>query len=83
MRLVYFSWIREKVGFGEEDVTLPADVLTIQDVMNWLKTRDETYEMAFEYAQSVRAAINQEIVEHDALIKDAKEIAFFPPMTGG
>ncbi|MFM9973719.1 MAG: molybdopterin converting factor subunit 1 [Beijerinckiaceae bacterium] len=83
MRLVYFAWVRERIGRPEETITLPADVKTVSDLIAWLKTRGEEYAYAFEQAPLIRAAIDKAHVKHDAAIADAREIAFFPPMTGG
>lgn len=82
MKLVYFAWVREQVGHAEEDVDLPADVATIGDLLGWLATRGENYAL-FENAAALRAAINQEHVSHSEPIRGAREIAIFPPMTGG
>ncbi len=84
MKLVYFAWIREKVGMGSENVELPATVATVRDLMAWLKTRGEEFEAALQYESNIRVAINQEHVEdRDTPIAGAREIALFPPMTGG
>lgn len=82
MKLVYFAWVREQVGLGEETVELPDSIATIADLMAWLATRGDEYAI-FENAHTLRAAINQEHVEHSEPIKGANEIAIFPPMTGG
>ncbi|RDJ25534.1 molybdopterin converting factor subunit 1 [Bosea caraganae] len=83
MKLVYFAWVRERIGLAEETVELPAEARTIADLVRWLKTRGEGYEAAFENEAIVRAAIDHTHVKPGAAIADAKEIAFFPPMTGG
>lgn len=83
LKLVYFAWVRERVGLTEEKVELPAEAQTVADLVRWLKTRGEGYEAAFENEAIVRAAINHQHVKPDATIGDAREIAFFPPMTGG
>jgi molybdopterin synthase sulfur carrier subunit len=83
VKLRYFAWVREKVGRGEEAVTLPADVETIADLVLWLKARGPEYEEAFRRADVVRAAIDQIHVKPTALLAGAREIAFFPPVTGG
>jgi len=83
VKLVYFAWVRERVGLPEETVTLPAGVATIADLVRWLKTRDEGYQAAFANEAIVRAAIDHAHVKPDAPIAGAREIAFFPPMTGG
>ncbi len=84
MKLVYFAWIREKIGMGSENVELPATVATVRDLLTWLKTRGEEFEAALQYESNIRVAINQEHVEdRDTPIAGAREIALFPPMTGG
>ena len=83
MRLRYFAWVRERIGRQEEEVALPPEVKTIADLMVWLSARDEGYAHAFEKSGAVRASIDRTHAKHDALIDGAKEIAFFPPMTGG
>ena len=83
MRLRYFAWVRERVGLGDEEVELPPHVASIADLIAWLKTRGENYAYAFEAANSIRASIDQMHVKHDVAVAGAKEIGFFPPMTGG
>lgn len=83
MKLVYFAWVRERIGRAEEEVSLPPDVRTVADLANWLRARGEEYAYAFENPAVVRAAIDRRHVRPDAAIAGASEIAFFPPMTGG
>lgn len=83
MKLLYFSWVRQKVGTGEEAVALPANVTTIAELIEWLKSRGPGYEAAFENLKLIRAAIDQTHADLDASIAGASEIAFFPPVTGG
>lgn len=83
INLVYFSWVRERIGKGEETLELPADVVTVADLLAHLKTLGEQYEAALEHQNVIRAAINQEHVEQGEPIAGAREIALFPPMTGG
>lgn len=83
VRLLYFAWVRERVGLAEESVELTEDVSTVGDLVRWLKSRGENYAYAFENEQIVRAAIDQVHVKPQASIAGAREIAFFPPMTGG
>ncbi len=83
MKLVYFAWVRERVGKLEEQIDPPAGVATIGELMAWLARRDEQYAYAFENAKVIRAAIDHRHVRSDAAIAGASEIAFFPPMTGG
>jgi len=83
VKIVYFAWLRERLDKAEEDVELPSSVETIGDVMQWLKTRGEEYELAFDNPKVIRAAIDKTHVRPEAKIAGASEIAFFPPMTGG
>ena len=83
MKLLYFAWVRERVGKGEEVVEPPAGVATVADLMTWLAGRGEEYAFAFENPKVIRAAINRTHVKASAPIAGAKEVAFFPPMTGG
>jgi len=83
LKLVYFAWVRERIGVPEESVALPDSIETIADLVRWLKTRDEGYQAAFENEVIVRAAIDHMHVKPDASLAGAREIAFFPPMTGG
>ncbi len=83
MKLVYFAWVRERVGKPEETVDVPAGVTTVAELAGWLATRGEEYAYAFENPDVVRAAIDKRHVRPDTPIAGAAEIAFFPPMTGG
>jgi molybdopterin synthase sulfur carrier subunit len=83
VRLVYFAWVRERIGKTDEETDLPADLRTVADLVAWLKGRGEEYAYAFENEGVVRAAIDHTHVKPDAPIAGAREIAFFPPMTGG
>ncbi|WP_132805005.1 molybdopterin converting factor subunit 1 [Tepidamorphus gemmatus] len=83
MKLLYFAWIRERTGRAEEDVELPADVTTLGDLVAWLRQRGEEFEHAFADPAVVRAAIDRTHAPLTAPIAGAREIAFFPPMTGG
>jgi molybdopterin synthase sulfur carrier subunit len=83
MKIIYFAWLRERLDKTEEDVEIPANVQTIGELMDWLKTRGEEYEYAFDNPKVIRAAIDKTHVRAEAKIAGASEIAFFPPMTGG
>jgi len=83
MKLMYFAWVRERIGKAEETVDLPASVSTVGDLISWLSSRGEEYAHAFETPKVIRAAIDQTHVRPDTAIAGAREIAFFPPMTGG
>jgi molybdopterin synthase sulfur carrier subunit len=83
MKLLYFAWLRERLGKAEEQIEPPAGIATVSDLMTWLAERDEQYAHAFENARVIRAAIDHRHVRPDTPIAGAAEIAFFPPMTGG
>jgi molybdopterin synthase sulfur carrier subunit len=83
VKLLYFAWVRERLGRGEEVVEPPAGVTTVADLMTWLAGRGEEYAFAFENPKVIRTAINRTHVKAGAPIAGAKEVAFFPPMTGG
>ena len=83
VNLVYFAWVRERMGMAEEMVELPPSVLTIADLALWLAGRDEAAALAFANPDVVRAAIDKHHVSPQTPLKGAREIAFFPPMTGG
>ena len=84
MKLVYFAWIRERIGHAEEVVNLPDTVTSVGELLGWLKTRGDGYAAALEQDHIVRVAVYREHVEDRAHhIGDASEIALFPPMTGG
>jgi len=82
-RLIYFAWVRERIGKGEEDIALPASVVTARDLIDHLKTLGEEYETALQFPEAIRVAVNMEHVDHDEPIAGAREIGLFPPMTGG
>jgi molybdopterin synthase sulfur carrier subunit len=82
-KILYFAWVRERVGKPEEDLELPAGVTTVGELMGWLAGRGEEYAYAFENPKVIRAAIDKTHVRADTAIAGAREIAFFPPMTGG
>lgn len=82
-RLVYFAWVRERIGKAEEELDIPASVKTVGDLIAWLPSLGEEYENALQFPDAIRVAINQEHAERDELIAGAREIGLFPPMTGG
>jgi molybdopterin synthase sulfur carrier subunit len=83
VKVLYFAWVRERVGQAEEQIDLPPGVETVGDLMTWLAGRGENYAHAFENARVIRAALDQTHARHDAPLAGAREVAFFPPMTGG
>jgi molybdopterin synthase sulfur carrier subunit len=83
MKIKYFAWLRERLNRGEEDVSPPAEVVTVADLIAWLRSRDEAADLAMQKPSLIKAAIDAQIVPHTALIANARVIALFPPMTGG
>ncbi len=83
LHLLYFAWLRERIGLGEEDVAAPAEVATVAQLVAWLRSRGPGYEAAFGATASVRCAVNQEFATPEAAIQPGDEVAFFPPVTGG
>jgi sulfur-carrier protein len=83
VRLLYFAWVREKLGRSEESLELPPAVTTIAELMTWLAQRDPEYFDVFSRVGIVRAAIDQVHAQPTSSIGRAREIAFFPPVTGG
>jgi molybdopterin synthase sulfur carrier subunit len=83
VKLLYFAWVRERIGKPEEEIDLPAGVATVGDLMTWLARRGEEYAHAFENPRVIRTAVDRTHVRPDTAIAGAREIAFFPPMTGG
>lgn len=83
MKLLYFAWVRERIGKAEEEIVPPAQVTTVGDLITWLAERGEQYAYAFENPKVIRTAIDRKHVQPGTPITGASEIAFFPPMTGG
>jgi molybdopterin synthase sulfur carrier subunit len=83
VKLLYFAWVRQKIGHSDEEMKRPEGVTTIGELMSALQSRGGGYAEAFAAPERLRAARNQEHVKADADISDDDEIAFFPPVTGG
>lgn len=83
MILLYFAWVRERIGRDAEEIVLPADVQTVAALLDWLKGRGGGYARALEDLSVIRVAVNQEFAQPDHAIADEDEIALFPPVTGG
>jgi molybdopterin synthase sulfur carrier subunit len=83
VKLRYFAWVRERIGKADEDVEVPASVTTVRELAGWLAARGEGYAHAFENPAVVRAALDRKHVKPETAIGAAREVAFFPPMTGG
>jgi len=83
VKLLYFAWLKQKIGIGEEDIALPDDVATIAALIDWLKTRGPGYGEALADLSAVRFAVNQDFANLDHPLAEEDEVAFFPPVTGG
>lgn len=83
LKIRYFAWVREKVGHAAEDVVVPHGIATVGDLVDWLKSRGPEFEAAFARPEVIRAAVDQMHVKPTASIAGAREVAFFPPVTGG
>ena len=81
MNVVYFAWVRERIGLPQEKVETSA--ATVQDLVSELMAREERYAAAFADTSALRVALDQELSDFDASLDGVKEVAFFPPMTGG
>lgn len=81
MQILYFAWVRERIGLPRED--FETNAATVADLVAELREREERYALAFSDMDAIRVALDQELVELDAPLNGVKEVAFFPPMTGG
>ncbi|MEO6396630.1 MAG: MoaD/ThiS family protein [Devosia sp.] len=83
MKILYFALFRERLGRGEEDIAPPPEVVTVRDLIGWLRSRDEAADLVFANERLIRAAINARLAKLDSPIAGATTIALLPPMTGG
>ena len=83
IEILYFAWVRERIGKASETIELPAGVDTVADLVRLLRSKGVEYEQAFAKPEVVRAAIDRQHVKPDTRIGTAREVAFFPPVTGG
>jgi molybdopterin synthase sulfur carrier subunit len=81
--ILYFAWVRERIGRGSESLSVPASIVTVADLVAWLRARGPEYELAFAKPDVIRAALDQTHVKSNAPLAEAREVAFFPPVTGG
>ena len=81
MDVLYFAWVRERIGLPTEKIETSA--ATVAELVEELKAREERYEAAFADLSALRVALDQELAEFDAPLDGVREVAFFPPMTGG
>ena len=83
MQVLYFGWVRQRIGLAKEEIDPPAEVGDVRALVAWLKTRGPSYEAGLANLAQVRVAVNQELASLDAKIGRGDEVALFPPMTGG
>ncbi len=83
MKILYFAWLKEKTGVGEEDLSLPDGVRDVRGLVAWLKARGDGFAEAFADEAVVRVAVNLDHVDVSHPLQDGDEVAFFPPVTGG
>ncbi|MGG5887373.1 molybdopterin converting factor subunit 1 [Falsiroseomonas sp. HC035] len=83
MKILYFAWVRQKVGVAEESVSPPAEVGDVAGLIAWLATRGPGHAAAFADPKQIRAAVNQDFATPDQKVAASDEVAFFPPVTGG
>lgn len=83
VKLRYFAWVREKTGISEEVVELPAGIETGIDLIRWMQTRGDPFARAFERPEAIRLALDHKHIKAGEKISGAREIGFFPPVTGG
>lgn len=81
MDILYFAWVRERIGLPREQIETNA--VTVADLVAELCAREERYAAAFEDTSALRVALDQELADFDAPLAGVREVAFFPPMTGG
>ena len=83
MKLLYFAWLRARIGCAEEEVDLPPEVRDVAGLLDWLRTRGGAYAEALRDLSVVRVAVNQEYVRQEHPLRETDEVAIFPPVTGG
>jgi molybdopterin synthase sulfur carrier subunit len=83
MKLLYFAWLRTKIGKAEEELAPPAEVATVGQLLDWLESRSPAHKAALAERRAVRVAVNQDYVGNDHPVRAGDEVALFPPVTGG
>jgi sulfur-carrier protein len=83
VKILYFAWLRARIGQAEEELALPAEVRNVADLLEWLRRRGGGYAEALRDLSVIRVAVNQDYVGRDHPIRDGDEVALFPPVTGG
>jgi molybdopterin synthase sulfur carrier subunit len=83
VKLLYFAWVRERIGRPDEEIDPPANVATAGELIDWLRSRGPEYEDAFAESKAIRIALDKVHASRGAPIAGVREMALFPPMTGG
>jgi len=83
MKIIYFAWIKDKVGCEAEEISLPAEITNVGMLINWLSRRGPQYEDAFEFIEVIKVVVNQMVVLNEHPLKDDDEVIFIPPIAGG
>ena len=83
LNIAYFAWIRERMGVADETVEIPVDITHVGELIAWLAARDDRGARAFAEPKRIRAAIDGVMMGPDAPLEGARELALFPPVTGG
>jgi len=83
MKIIYFAWLRDKIGCGQEELALPEGVRTVGQLINWLAGRGPRYDDAFEFVEVIKVVVNQALVQNDHPVTDDDEVIFIPPIAGG
>jgi sulfur-carrier protein len=83
IELLYFAWVRERIGLDGERIELPADIGTVAQLLDWLESRSEVHASALHDRSRLRVAVNQDFARPDAPVRAGDEVAIFPPVTGG
>lgn len=83
MKILYFAWLRTRIGMGEEVVSLPPEVRTVADLLPWLQTRSPRHAEALADLRLIRVAVNQDYARPEHPLASGDEVALFPPVTGG
>ena len=83
MRVLYFAKVREIIGLPEENINLPSNVQTVEDFLDYLISKENKYDLALNNKEAIHIACDEDHVDKDFILKNTKEIAIFPPVTGG
>ena len=83
MRVLYFAKVREIIGLPEENIDLPSNIKTVEDFLDYLISKENKYDLALNNKEAIHIACDEDHVDKDFILKNTKEIAIFPPVTGG